>query len=249
MEFLSSEPGRFFQLVKTEESLDDCSFLHEELQLGVSRISFEAPVTPLYVNCCQYWATRATELELRVSKLLPNLLLVDDATKKVGVREHIKFLIREVDYSKAVDVSKRHVVTANVLFKLVNDLLNGSPLCDIGFFKGNELLLSVYHFTLLDDELRLVNVAPHRQSSQGVAPHRISIVLLEGLLIVLEAHLRLLTRRRAVRLVHKSVVIFLHHNLVAVWLWFSTPVLRTVVLLVDSLLLLLKKEAICSEGC
>lgn len=90
---------------------------------------------------CQHGPPWALELELWVSKVVPNLLLVNDAGKEVGVSKGLKFLVREEEHSQAVDVGEGHVVLADVALELVDDLLNRSPLCDVCLLKGHKLLL------------------------------------------------------------------------------------------------------------
>ena len=88
-------------------------------------------------------------------------------------------------------MSESHVVLADVALKLVDDLLNRSPLGDVGFLERHKLLLRVKHLALLDDELGLVQVTANWQAGQGVASEGVLLVLLEGLLVMLESELGL----------------------------------------------------------
>jgi hypothetical protein len=106
----------------------------------------------------KHWALWSLELLLWIVDCLPDLLLVNDAREKVLVYHDVKLLIRVVQHPKTVDMSEGDIVLTNILFKAIDDLLNGSPPSDVGSLEPNELLLGVKYLTLLDDELRLVNI-------------------------------------------------------------------------------------------
>ena len=150
--------------------------------MSVSRESLESTVSFLDVQGRQDWALGSLELLLGVVNSFPDLLFVNDAREKVLVHHDVKLLIRVVQHPKTVNMSEGDIVLTNILFKAIDDLLNGSPPSDVGSLEPNELLLGVKYITLLDDELRLVNIG----ATVAVLVHSVRLLICESLIIMIK---------------------------------------------------------------
>jgi hypothetical protein len=60
------------------------------------------------------------------------------------------------------------IILADELFQLIDDVLDGTPLSDVGPLKGNKLLLCVKDFALFNDKLGLVDIRAAIGSSHSV---------------------------------------------------------------------------------
>jgi hypothetical protein len=183
LKLLDSQLCRFLKLIQSVPSLNDSGFFHKEFELGISRVGFEPAVSFLDVQSCQDRALRSLKFLFRVVDGLPNLLLVDDAREEVLICHNIEFLIRVVQHLQAVDMRESYIELANVLLKVVNDLLDCTPASDVSSLETDKLLLTVQHLALLDDKLRLVHISP---SSITILMKSVSVLVRKRILIVIK---------------------------------------------------------------
>lgn len=160
LKLLDSQLCRFLQLIQSVPSLDDSGLFHQEFELGIGRVGFEAAIGFLDVQSCQDRALRSLELLFWVVDGLPYLLLVDNAREEVFICHDIEFLIRVVQHLQAVDMRESDIELAYVPLKIDNDLLDCTPASDVGSLEADKLLLTIQYLALLDDKLRLIDIRP-----------------------------------------------------------------------------------------
>lgn len=121
----------------------------------------------------QDWSLGSLELLLWVVDGIINLLLIDDTREEVLISHNVEFLVRIVQDSEAVNVSKSHIILPDELLQAIDNLLNGTPSSDISSLESHELLLSVQYLPFLNDELRLINV----RTSSSILVHSVSVLV------------------------------------------------------------------------
>jgi hypothetical protein len=112
-----------------------------------------------------------------------------------------------VNHSLAIDLRESYVVLADIAFKGVYNVLDGTPLGDVGTLESHVFLLGVQHAPLLDNELLLVHIATLTSR----------LVTMQSVRIVLQIYYRVVTQssiRRAGVLVHQGRVLLFDHKFI-----------------------------------